>query len=91
MNEQAKLDSEILSCGELNGVVVTQHVLIGTVSIMKERSTYSGPYRVVPIGNEQKLYTSEKVMADDVTVESIPYFEVSNTSGGTTAIIGGNY
>ncbi len=90
MNEEAKLDSEILPCGELNGVVVTQHVLIGTVSIMKERSIYSGPYRVVPSGNEQKLYTSEKVMADDVTVESIPYFEVSNTSGGTTAIIGGN-
>lgn len=90
MNEEIKFDSEIISCGELSGVVVTQHVLSGTVSILKDRSTYSGPYRVTPSGNEQKLYTSEKVMAEDVTVESIPYFEVSNTSGGTTAIIGGN-
>ncbi len=90
MNGEVKFESEVVSCCELSGVVVTQHALSGTVSIMKDRSTYSGPYRVVPSGNEQKLYTSEKVMADDVTVESIPYFEVSNASGGTTAIIGGN-
>lgn len=32
MNEEIKLDSEIISCGELSGVVVTQYVLSGKVN-----------------------------------------------------------
>lgn len=90
MNDEVKLESEVVSCYELSGIVVTQHVLFGTVDILKDRSSYSGPYRVTPKAREQMLYTSEKVMADDVTIEGIPYYEVTNTSGGTTAIIGGN-
>lgn len=74
----------------IDGIVNTCVELRGTVQILKEHEKYIGPYVVTPSANEQKLYTADKAMTQDVTIESIPYFEVSNTSGGTTAIIGGN-
>lgn len=50
---------------------------------------YDGPYTVTPYLEAQILATKNKTMRDDVTVFEIPYAEVSNTSGGTTATIGG--
>lgn len=85
-----KMDADVEYYGELRGVIVTTRQLHGTVAILKNNGTYIGPYVVTPKANEQTLYTSEKVMNDDVLVEGIPYYEVSNTSGGMTAIIGGN-
>lgn len=75
---------------ELRGVVHTTVELHGTVHILKDHKTYEGTYNVIPSGKKQTLYTVEKVMKDNVTVESIPYYEVSNDSDGITAIIGGN-
>lgn len=50
---------------------------------------YTGSYDVTPKIYEQKLTTKNKTMQDDVTVKSIPYYETSNLSNGTTVIIGG--
>lgn len=47
---------------------------------------YTGPYSVIPKIYQQILETKNKLMSDDVTVEEIPYTEVSNISG-TTVII----
>lgn len=47
---------------------------------------YPGPYEVVPKVTAQVLSTRHKSMADDVTIEEVPYTEVSNISG-TTVII----
>jgi hypothetical protein len=44
---------------------------------------------VVPSITPQTLNTKYKSMEDDVEVESIPYQEVTNISGGKTATIGG--
>lgn len=85
-----KAEDDVEYFGELRGIIVTSQKLHGTVAILKNNGTYAGPYVVTPKASEQILYTSEKVMNDDVLVEGIPYFEVSNTSGGMTAIIGGN-
>lgn len=49
---------------------------------------YTGDYTVIPQTHPQTLNTQNRSMISDVTVEGIPYAEVSNTSGGTTAIIG---
>ena len=49
---------------------------------------YDGAYEVVPRLHEQVLNTSKKIMHDDVTIKEIPIARVSNTSGGTTVIIG---
>lgn len=74
----------------LVGVVHTTIELQGTVHILKDRETYEGIYNVIPSGKKQTLYTVEKVMKENVVVEKIPYYEVSNDSDGITAIIGGN-
>lgn len=50
---------------------------------------YEGPYEVTPTLETQMLATRNKTMSDDVTVLKIPYAEVGNTAGGTTATIGG--
>ena len=59
---------------------------------------YDGQYEVTPSAhNPIVLETREKLMADDVTVNKIPYYETSNESGLTVyiadeseLIIGGN-
>ena len=50
---------------------------------------YAGPYEVVPDLNAQTLETAGQLMREDVTIKPIPIYEISNTSGGTTVIIGG--
>lgn len=50
--------------------------------------TYDGYYTVIPKKIEQELYTKNKMMKDDVTVQKIPYHEISNETG-TTVVIGG--
>lgn len=48
---------------------------------------YDGAYTVIPKPTEQTLETRNKSMRDDVTVEQIPYSEVTNPSGGKTVNI----
>ena len=51
--------------------------------------TYKGEYEVVPDKSNVFLYTKNKLMEDDVTVLSVPIYEVQNPSGGQTITIGG--
>lgn len=49
---------------------------------------YTGDYTVIPKADEQTiLATSGKLMAGDVTVTEVPYYETSNLSGGNTVYI----
>ncbi|MCQ2220064.1 MAG: hypothetical protein MJZ12_01650 [Prevotella sp.] len=50
--------------------------------------TYGGPYDVIPTVEGLTLYTKDKTMTDDVTVEEIPFIEAENLQGGYTATIG---
>lgn len=49
---------------------------------------YKGEYTVVPTFDAQTLQTKSKTMRDDVTVESIPFSEVTNPQDGITLTIG---
>lgn len=50
---------------------------------------YQGPYTVEPqLEDAVVLQTKDKLMSDNVTVSKIPTYEVSNTAGGTTFILG---
>ena len=50
---------------------------------------YDGPYDVIPMPNTtQILPTANLAMSTDINVHEIPYYEVSNLSGGLTATIG---
>ena len=66
----------------LEGVTITTDVIGG------DTEEYKGSYEVTPSVDEQVLPTALKVMRNDLTIKEIPYAEVSNTSGGTTVIIG---
>lgn len=53
----------------------------------QEHDTYDGSYVVIPmVDTEQTLLTANKIMADDVTVRAIPYYETSNQYGKTIYI-----
>lgn len=48
---------------------------------------YKGEYVAIPTTEEQQFATKGKVMRDNMTVKKIPFFNVSNTSGGKTVYI----
>ena len=49
---------------------------------------YDGAYEVTPRAhNEVILATKNKMMAEDVTVRKVPYYETSNLFDGKTAYI----
>lgn len=68
----------------------TRPVLKGFITISRgDIDVYGGEYIVTPKPYiSQTLETKEKLMANDVTVKEIPYYETSNTSG-ITIYIGG--
>lgn len=97
--------SVLQSPGHIHGVLPSRQQASGTVDMgvtqvhstinvipTSEGVPYSGAYEVTP-----KTYvpvvleTMRRTMRDNVTVEKIPQFEVSNESGGTTLIIGEEY
>ena len=49
---------------------------------------YKGDYEVTPKVESQVLQTAQKFLEDNVTIKEIPYFDVSNTAGGSTVYIG---
>nr|DAK68131.1 MAG TPA: hypothetical protein [Caudoviricetes sp.] len=51
---------------------------------------YAGPYDVTPMVTAQRMETKDTHMTDDVTIQEIPYYAVSNPQGGTTIVIGGD-
>lgn len=73
--------------GEIKqNIGITQDVII--VPVYKDIPEYEGAYSVTPKVVEQRMETKNKVMTDDVTIKSIPFFNVSNESGGNTVFIG---
>ena len=64
------------------------HISTGEAAVPK----YDGETTVTPkVADEIILPTRDKIVKDDITVRKIPQFEVSNTSGGYTLIIGEEY
>lgn len=49
--------------------------------------TYAGDTAVTPTVEGSTMPTKGKYMAQDVTINPIPFYNVSNTAGGTTVYI----
>lgn len=79
----------VLQQANIRGVLTAQDALTGTLSIPVGYKDYSGSYEVTPRVDAQTLPTTDRHMVDDVTVQAIPYYEVSNLQKGKTVIIGG--
>lgn len=61
----------------------------GGVAVWQDLPKYGGEYTVTPeVDTVQTLETAGKYMTNDVTVNAIPDYEVSNEAGGNTFIIG---
>lgn len=64
-------------------------VVIGPVV---DAEAYTGEYFVVPkVAEQTVLETTNKYLAQNVTVERIPMYEASNAAGGNTLSIGELY
>ena len=50
----------------------------------------AGPYDITPLFSAQTLPTAKRLMQQDVIIEKIPQYEVSNDYG-TTLILGDEY
>lgn len=84
----ASLVGRITAQGCLSASVNIGGSLVGALVHPKGYADYKGAYEVTPKVTEQSLKTKDKHMTDDVKIKSIPFFNVSNTSGGSTAYIG---
>ena len=61
----------------------------GGVAVWRDLPKYTGEYTVTPeVDTAQTLETAGTYMTNDVTVNAIPDYEVSNEAGGNTFIIG---
>lgn len=67
-------------------VNIEQDIII--VPVYKDAPPYEGEYEVTPKVIEQTLPTAKKLLSEDVTIKSIPFYNVGNTSGGSTVYIG---
>lgn len=84
--EQKMSGDILLENAPVQNVGVEQDVIL--VPVYKDAIPYEGDYEVTPKVNAQTMPTKGKLMEEDVTVKSIPFFDVSNTSGGSTVYIG---
>lgn len=87
--KEGVLAGKIESDGTLSGSIVSEGILRGSLSMPVGYEDYTGPYAVTPKIVSQSLSTADKHLLHDVTIDPIPYYEVSNQNG-KTVIIGGN-
>lgn len=78
-----------LQSGSLNGSISSKGTLSGTISkpTFLGGEEYQGAYEVTPKVEAQTMPTKNKVLIDDMTVNAIPIYKVTNSSGGTTVYI----
>lgn len=64
-------------------------IAIESIPVGSSAPFYTGEYIVTPKVNvEQTLDTSGHLMANDVTVKQVPFYEIKNSAGGVTFTIG---
>jgi len=87
--EETELMGGISSEGHLYGCMEPTGMLDGDLAMAysTDAEAYEGDYEVTPTVEGLELPTKHKYMADDVTIRAIPFFEVSNNSGGNTVYI----
>lgn len=89
----AVLNGRVIANGSLSGRIQGTAFISGAIQAgISDVPKYAGETTVTPkVAGETVLPTRDKLVKDDITVRKIPQFEVSNTSGGYTLIIGEEY
>lgn len=65
-----------------------QELTFEVQTVVADFPAYDGEYTVTPDVEAQTLETALTYMEEDLTVKAIPFFNVSNNSGGSTVYIG---
>lgn len=89
--QRGTLRGSISTGGSLHVALINSKVSpVGVVCIpsLAPIDAYTGSYDIVPAVESQVMNTAGKRMTDDVQIQAIPYYEVSNADG-LTIIIGG--
>lgn len=90
MNDTVVLGGECTLVNYLDGTCVLTDVVDGVAHVVlkvTEADYYTGEYTVTPLADSSVvLETYQKLMADNVTVEQVPYYETHNTDGITVYI-----
>ena len=73
---------------ELQSVIPTDFGEVLRVVDPDSVPKYNGPYEITPSVDAKTIPTAQKLMKNDITVDGIPYSEVSNASNGYTVNIG---
>lgn len=76
-----KMTGEIKQVGTLKGSIEMP-------SVVMPYRLYEGEYEVIPEVESQTMSTANTIMREDVIIQAIPYFEVSNLKGKTVYIGG---
>lgn len=73
----------------LAGFIYREAAIVGNLAsaYTTEGTPYEGDYDVTPTVEGQELRTKNRYMMDDVTIRAIPFYEVSNQTGGNTVYI----
>lgn len=78
---------------ELSGYLTPSGRIVGSVqAIMVESDSfpiYRESYSVIPNVEPQIVNTKDKLLINNINVDSIPFFRADNPSGGQTVVIGG--
>ena len=79
-------ETGVVTC-MLHGTITPKQQISGNVTYASYVDNYDGAYEVTPRATQQYLKTKFKQVLDDITVRAIPFYEESNSSGGTTVYI----
>ena len=77
-----------VSFNDASFAVPVQFGVVHVVTDVPEANRYEGDYVITPKVEAQTIPTAQKFLTNDMTVKSIPRYDVSNTAGGTTVYIG---
>ena len=82
-----KLYGSVIRKQNISGSIVLKKSISGVVSLPYSINRYEGEYVITPTIDGQTLETANKMLIDDVTINAIPYQDVSNPQGGRTITI----
>ena len=57
------------------------------IALPETKAVYAGSYEITPKITEQILDTKQKYMKDDLKINAVPCYDVSNPAGGSTVYI----
>ena len=84
----AELRGKIGNTNSAVGDVIQGQISASFKPLENVPQTYMGSYEIDPLKAAQVLPTKDKLMVDDLTVQGIYYYEVTNEQGGSTVTIG---